>query len=311
MSKSDTDWLDGLELSPITPDKAASEHNYNSSGWKFYIKVRPYLGEYWRQFNSDLNSKGKAKHRTVEEFARVKFKKKEERELFYLMTCSNEEWEVGATLDKSKKKIVPWLGDWRQRRKNGYWNEDNGFHTTYLRKALKEGIESSQAIKATAPFLIQSLMRWNRMQAKIDEAYGGEMFLDEAPNTPRNKARFDAYTKMTAAVEKMKIKLMQEWMRIHGVNPSDPQQMFNMAVMAQSFAQAGAAGALTGVAAAQGYMLQNPNGAPTLLSRDALLLADHLTAHTKNFKEMPKEVTLDGDEVVEIKEKKNGKHATQ
>lgn len=308
MGKSDTDWLDDID-SPILPDDKVSKSNYHDSGWRFYIKLRPYLAEYWRQFNSDLNSKGKSKYRTVDDFIKAKFKSKTERELFYLMTCSEAEWEIGASLDNSKKKAIPWLGDWYKRRKNGYWNEDNGFHTSYLKKAIKEGIESSQAIKATAPFLIQSLMRWNRMQAKIDEAYGGQLFLDEAPNTPKNKSRFEAYTKMCKIVEGMKIKLMNEWMRVHGVNPNDPQQMFNMSALAQGFAQAGAAGALSGVAAAQGFMLSNPNGqAPTMLSRDALLLADHLTSHTKSFKEMPKDVVIDHEP---DKKKTNGKHSTQ
>jgi hypothetical protein len=83
-----------------------------------------------------------------------------------------------------------------------------------------------------------------------------------------------------------------------------------MATLAQQFGQVGAAGALTGVAS--GIMLQNPNGPPTNLSRDTLLLAENIHQHSMDFAEVKEkviEVINPLDKVDKVKT--NGKHSTQ
>jgi hypothetical protein len=304
------DW-DDLELdAPIIPEDK-KEDSYAHSGWKFYLKVRIHLNDYWQEFNSSLDKKQNPKYKTVRRFAESKFKKTEERDLFYLMTCSYQEYEACAreTHKANSRMIVPWVGDWVKRRKNGYWQESNSVYIKSLRKTIKDNQNSTEAIKATGPFLIQEMMRYSRLQGKIEQAFGGEPFLDEAPTTSANKKRFDVFIEMLAKVTGMKMKLLHEWMRIHGVNPHRPNEMWNMSALAQSFGQVGAAGALTGAAAVQqGIMLSNPNGQPTLLSRDALLMADHLTDMTKAFQDTTvKEKVIDA----KPKEKTNGKHVTQ
>lgn len=313
MAKATQDeWDIDIPESPITPTeegRAAKESSYQSNGWKFYIKVRPYLSEYWREFNGTVDRKGRNKYRTVREFTKDKFKKSVDRDLFYLMVCPYEEWQACArtTTKPDSKMSVPWLGDWYKRRKNGYWQEDNSIYIKSLRKAIKENLNSTEAIKATAPFLVQEMMRYSRLQSKVEEAFSGEPFLQDAPTSPANRLRFKTYLRMLQVVTGLKIRLIQEWMRVHGVNPNEPNQMWNMAALAQMSGQIGAAGALTGVAAAQGIMLSNADGSsPTMLSRDALLLADGMLAKTREFKMKDKEVILDGDELV-TKEKTNGK----
>lgn len=308
--KDNMDWIDGLDVSPIMPSKRSKQNvSHSSPGYKFYIKIKENIPELWDEFNS-AQSKGKAKYKTVRSFAKVKFKKKDENKLFILMTCTEEEWESHVTTEKgrSDKHVCPWLGNWDARRKNGYW-QDSTVHASYLKAALKETVESSQAIKATAPFLVQEMMRYNRLISKIETAFGGEPFLDDIPNSPKNKSRFDAYVDMLTKATNMKLKLVQEWMRIHGVDPLAPNEMFNPGVFAQLGGQIGAAGALTGYAAAQGFALQNPEGPPTILNRNALLLADHLVQHSEKYKDE----VLDGQEVVarqdEVKTNGKVKHA--
>lgn len=305
-------WIEDLDddipIIPTGSKKASDEVNYASQGWKFYVKLKSQLSELWLEFNNTIGKSGRRpKYATVRDFAKVKFKNKEERNMFVLMTCSKREWEVCAS-NGSIKKTVPWLGDWVKRRKNGYWMEDNSYQISNLKKVIKENLESAAAIKATAPFIIQELLRYNKLQAKVEELYGGNPLSDD-PRDKKNKEKFKDYLDMISSVTALKVKLIREWMRIHGVSPETPNEMWSMAQLAQGFAQAGAAGALTGMVASQGLMLQNPEGAPTVLSRDALLLADHLTSHKELFKDAPMviDATLVEDKE-ERKEKANGKH---
>lgn len=311
MSKKEDEygWIDGLEPDPITPSKNLKSSECNSKGWQFYIKIKNHISDYWLEFNSTLNKKGTGnKYKYVRDFADSKFKNKEERHLFYLMTCSSREWETCATIDNSNKMLVPWLGDWIKIRKNGYWNGDNTYEVKKLKKAISEVVESSEAIKATAPFIIQQMKRFMRMQDKIDEAFAGELFLkEELPDKPKNKNRFRTYMKMQSAVVHELTKLWREWMRIHGVNPNDPQQMFNPAMLSQAMmnaGQIGAAGALSGVVAGRaGILLQGSNGeAPTLISRETLKLADHIMGRKEDFGDIPP---------AKAPVKVTGKHTTQ
>jgi hypothetical protein len=312
MSKKENDWDIDLDIpeEPITPVDKDDKH-YTSSGWKFYLSVRKHLNDYWQEFNGELDNKGKPKYRNVRKFVDSKFKRSADRDMFYTMICTYQEWELLASVDhgKSATKVIPWLGDWYKRRKNGYWQEDNSIYIKSLRRSIKENLDSSEAIKATAPFLIQEMMRYSKIQSKIEQAFGGQPFLDESPTSPANTKRFALFIDMVSKVSGLKIKLVHEWMRIHGVNPHEPNQMWNMAQLAQQFGQVGAAGALTGAAA--GIMLSNPSGAPTLLSRDALLLADNIVSHSKDFGE-PKTIDAETQSVKEKPNgKTNGKHVTQ
>ena len=314
MSKiKEVDELDDLDLDePIIPEDK-DDKKYTSTGWKFYLSVRKHLNTYWQEFNGELDSKGRQKYKNIRKFVESKFKRSADRDLFYTMICTYQEWELLASVDhgKSATKVIPWLGDWYKRRKNGYWQDNNSVYIKSLKKSIKENLDSTQAIKATAPFLIQEMMRYSKLQGKIEQAFGGQPFLDEAPTSSSNQKRFTTFMKMLSDVTGLKIKLLHEWMRIHGVNPNEPNQMWNMASLAQQFGQVGAAGALTGAAAAQGIMLSNPGGAPTLINRDALLLADNLINHSKDFGE-PKSVVLEAEPLKEkVNGKSNGKHVTQ
>jgi hypothetical protein len=313
MAKDNDTEMDGLEIDdskPIIPSNKIKQNVSTSSpGYKFYAKIRDYLPEYWDDFSTTIY-KGKPKYRTVRTFAQKKFKSKTEQRLFILMTASVDEWEAHSHTEqgKSDKHTCPWLGDWEAKRRNGYWTS-NTVHARYLKNALKETVESSKAIKATAPFILQMLMRWSKMEEKIDLAFGGEPFLEDNPSSSKNSQRFRAYKDALQAVTDQKLKLIREWMRIHGVNPDSPNEMFNMGVLAQLTGQVGAAAALTGFAAGQqGFALQNPQGAPTIISRDSLLLADHLTQHRAQYID----AVIDDDVVHQQthdkdKEKVNGK----
>lgn len=314
-------WIDGIDEAPIVPDnKEKRDYSHKSDGWKFYLKIRDRLPEFWDEFNTKTDNKGKPYYRNVKQLSISKFKKKPtEQQLFYWMICPYQEWAHTAyTKKEAKRHAVPWLADWEKRRKNGYWAEDNSYQIKNLNKVIKENIESGQAIKAAAPFLIKEMVMYDKLKNQVLEAFGGKALLDnESPTSKNNVFRFKVFMEMIGKVTGLKIRMIKEWMRINGIDPENPHQMFDMATLAQMSGQIGAQGALSGIAAAS-VMLQNPGGAPpTLINRDALLLAEHLTTHTKELG-IPKEgisviegVEVSTKHIQHNKDKPNGKHSTQ
>ena len=327
------DW-DLQEDEPITAleedGKKSHETSYTSAGWKFYIRIKEYIPDWWYEFNGKLNHKateeGRVRYRNINSFVNKKFKHSRDRELFGWMVGPKRIWEREAkSQKKSDKHIVPWLGDWDKRRKNGYWATENREQIKGLARAIKENVEGAQAIRATSPFIVQSLMRWVRLQDKIDELFDGQPFLmDEKPTSKNNYQRYKLYTQLHEQAEQLKNKTIEMWMRIHGVNPSNPHEMQDMATMAMLVGQSSAASALTGFTAALGNNNPNfqaiqqdgkPNGNHTLniggdqviISPDALLLAQHLVQHSQTFKKaLP---AIDGEIInkpVDKKEKTNG-----
>lgn len=311
MSKThEIDWSDLDDIPPIVPEPGNNKDklSYSTNGYKYYLKIKQQLQEWWDEFNSDTDKSGKPKYKNIRNFISTRTKNKEERHFLYLMIGPRPLDEENTN---SGKNIVPWLGDWYLRRKNGYWLEDNKLQVKQLSKAIKDNLNSSETVKASAPFLIQELMRINRLMGKLDELFGGNPFLmDENPSSKGNLIRFGTYTKMFNELFKAKKLIIHEVMRVMGINPHDPGQMHNMAQLAAVSGQIGASAALTG-AMAGSYQLPGNTGPGIVISRDALLIGDFLTKHGATFKKELPELILEGDEVKEVVAKSNGKHKTQ
>jgi hypothetical protein len=316
------DWLEDEEELEILSDEAKSSKEYESAGWKFYLKLKDLLPDWWREFNGEVTyrkHKGSMNHhRCIESFAKKKLKDKLERKFFIWMVSPKKVWEQEALSKHGNKKRVPWLGDWEAKRKNGYWLTNRALVGS-LRKAVRENLESGKAIRATAPFIIQVLMRRQRLVEKINEKFQGEPFYaDERLDSKNNQRRVNTYRKMLLEAESDIFGAIHEWMRIHGVNPKNPHEMADMATLAALSGQVGASAALTGMTAGLNmqpipgqngsHLLTTGDGNNVVVSLDALMLAAQLRNHESTFKRpLP---VIEAEEVPK-KEKTNGhaKHA--
>lgn len=315
--------IDEDELPVIALDRerrAAEYPGFETKGWKFYIKIKPQLMDWWREFNGELKAdrtKGvRNKYKTVYHFAKEKIKDHTERNWLIWMIGPKKVWERDAI--NHKRYIVPWLGDWQARRRNGYWETENREQIKYLKNAIKDNLEASKAIRATSPFVVQTLMRWVRLQEKIDKLFDGEPFGDEVPSK-QALARFKLYTSMHQQVEELKENTYKTWMMIQGVDPKSPHEMWDMTTVAQAIGQSAAAGALTGYTAGSmqpvldqdgkpnGHQQLNLNNQGIVISPDALLLAQHLVKHSQTFKRpLP---AIEGEIVQEEKKEKANGHS--
>jgi hypothetical protein len=305
----DLDYLENLEeLSaepPILPyeEGKGKKHGqstsikYKGPGWTYYLATRSKFPEWWEEFNNKLGSDTSPKYKTIRSFIQAKTKVKRQQEWLYTM--------FGPKPIEYKLE-VPWLGDWYKRRKNGYWNTETGFEYARLTRLINKNIESSDAIRSSAPFVIQDLVRITRLQEKVDAKFNGDPFLNGHPLSSGNKTRFKMYTKMHGTLIAMKRELIKDWMRVNGIDPNNPHQMHDMALVAQLSGGVGASAALAGFAAGQRALpsgdLATEKG--IVITRDAALLAQHLTQSAATWKKPLPDIELNGDELVEKKSKK-------
>jgi hypothetical protein len=312
------DWMEEEEsILPSHSDK--KDKNYQSPGWQFYVKIKDQIPDLWFEFNSAVKDKTKVKYRDAHSFAKKKFKHREERKYFEWMISPKFVWLEEAESSKGKY-VVPWLGDWYKRRQTGYWNTETREHIKGLTNAIKENVESSQAIRATAPFIVQELMRCVRLKEKIDDLFHGEPF-DGTELSKKQSSRFRHYLEMHNKVWEDMQSRIKMWMTIHGVNPDNPHEMQDMATLAQLIGQSSAASALTGMTAGLGINPSLPvenkgngtvlqlNGSKVEIPLDALLLAKHLVDHSNTFLK-PLPPVVDGEVIKKeekIKDKHNGK----
>jgi hypothetical protein len=93
--------------------------------------------------------------------------------------------------------------------------------------SVKQSLDSAAATARTAGPIERDLLRYERLQRRVDAAPGDKLFLpDRSPVSPRNRQRFTKYFEMMKSLTMLKIKLIHEFMRVHGVDPSYPQEMW-------------------------------------------------------------------------------------
>lgn len=265
-------------IAPTAPDQKFAFSN-TGKGYLLYKSIR--WDEWWDEFSSAIETSGKLKHRTAWAFIKAKTRNKQEREYLYEMIGPRPQPQPGV-----KTLRVPWLGDWQRRRASGFWSLSDPVKMRSLNRTIKERSDALEAARALAPISLQSLARYGRLIEKIDEAFGGSPFLpDKPPTHPDNKKRFKAYVKMLQQAEGLQKQAIELWLRSHGLDPSQPEQWLQMAVIAAS--GAGAAAALTGAKHGIAGMLSAVgNIAPTGQAAlpDGMTATDLLIAKTMNEK---------------------------
>jgi hypothetical protein len=157
---------------PINPVRGLPlKVHQKSPAYAFYGEIKGQLREWWDEFNTRMDDKGKLYYRTVIKFAREKGKTRLEQELILEMIGPKPELKPGRA-----KLRVPWLGDWQRRRDNGFWCPRQRSHFQELARSFKEKMVGWDAIRMTAPILIAEWARLEKHQEELDELFGGRQF---------------------------------------------------------------------------------------------------------------------------------------
>jgi hypothetical protein len=108
-------------------------------------------------------------------------------------------------------------------------------------RAFKRALEAVKAMRVMAPLLEQELRQYVTLQEKIKSAFGGNPFLpDEPPTSAVNMRRFRAYIGMRKSATMMIVKVTNELMRAHGVDPNHPHDMWELPWFAGAVGVSGA-----------------------------------------------------------------------
>jgi hypothetical protein len=268
---------------PVAPSKEFRA-NKKEKPYKFYLSVRQLLPEWWEEFNSALDESGTLKYRSVRQFALAKVKNRRQQELICEM--------IGPRPDR-KRLRVPWLADWLQRRLGIQAGPPLPDEIKVLAQTFRDKIAAVDAVRSAAPFVIAELARYTRVSEQIDKVFAGQpLDPNKAPHGPENQARFKAYQTMQFALTDMKLVLIDQWMTIHGVDPKDPVQVFQLNTISPNVSSQG---------------VGRPRNDLPWREMELLKLARALQAHEKNFGlPVPKELLGD---VMEVEEPERPKKA--
>jgi len=94
--------------------------------------------------------------------------------------------------------------------------------------SIRLNLGAAESIRAMAPLLERELIRCEKLQKQVDAAFGNLFLSGESPVSPKNQQRFKKYFEMTKSVAMLKFKLIHEFMRVHGVDPARPHQMYEI-----------------------------------------------------------------------------------
>jgi hypothetical protein len=242
--------------SPVASSKEFRA-NKREKPYKFYLFVREKLPEWWEEFNTALDESGMLKYRTVRQFALAKVKNRRQQELICEM--------IGPRPDR-KRLRVPWLGDWKQRRMGIQAGPPLPEEIKTLAQTFRDKIAAIDAIRSAAPFLVTEIARYSKMAEEVDKVFAGQpLDPNKPPHSSENQARFRAYRLMQFSLTRMKLELRDQWMTIHGVDPKDPVQVFQLNTISRKGMASGLAGDLP------------------VREMELLKLARALQAHEKNF----------------------------
>ena len=161
---------------------------------------------------------------------------------------------------------MPWLGDWKQRRIGIQAGPPLPEEIKTLAQSFRDKLVAVEAVRSAAPFLIAELARYTKVSEEIDKAFAGQpLDPNKPPHSCENQARFRAYRMMQFSLTRMKLELLDQWMTIHGVDPKDPVQVFQLNTISRKGMASGLAGDLP------------------VREMELLKLARALQAHEKNF----------------------------
>jgi hypothetical protein len=169
---------------------------------------------------------------------------------------------------------VPYLGNWEQRRRNRFYVFDDLTKAKAVQEALKHRHELYEATRALAPLIAKRMAFWCQVRDQITEGYAGTLFEDNKSVTdPQQEKRVDEFLEWQERVEDVILRLEEQWMRIHGVDPQDPAQQWITAA-----ALGGKVGATVQRQISSGPVLIQDGQEfplPEKISYDTILLAQH------------------------------------
>jgi hypothetical protein len=221
-SESELDGILGTDFSdPVKLKLPATCFRLNNPAFVYYKSIQSKLSGWWEEFSTELDEKtGGPKYRTIRQFALVKSKVAREQEWIEQMIGPEPAaYNLrGSTRGKGVWLRVPWLGDWKARRLNGYWAPEHPAKIKALAKSLKEKLAGFEAVRSAAPFLVQMMAKYERLGEKVDQVFGGQPLDQKAGPSEANKARFYTYLEMQKSVTRIQLRLFHEWMLAHGVS---------------------------------------------------------------------------------------------
>ena len=262
--------LDDFE-SPTEVKTKGHPYTFHNDAWKYYQTIQPQLEEWWREWSETLDEKnGGPKYRTVGQFARSRSKDRREQNWIESMIGPEPALSLYKGPSKSKDRWlkVPWLGDWRKRRSNGYWAPEEPGKIKALTRSIKDKLQGFEAVQSSAPYLVQMMARYMRLGEQVDQVFGGQALDLNSGPTDKNKSRFYTYLEMQKAVTRVQLRLLHEWWTAHGLSTNGNPVMITQ--VNQMFQNAGI----------------SPAGMADSMSQkdlEAVKLAKMLSMHADNF----------------------------
>jgi hypothetical protein len=184
--------------------------------YRYYLSVLPRLPEWWDEFNTALDKSALPLYKNAFQFARAKGTNQQERDLLFEM--------IGPLPDR-KTLRVPWLGDWKKKRSAGFCTPTLNNNIKQLAAVCRDKLDTIEAIKSTAPYLVHELGQYSKLTEQINEAFNGVMFLPNLPpNAYENMARAKAFIVLHKSITRMKLELMDKWCLIHGMDVKNPHE---------------------------------------------------------------------------------------
>jgi hypothetical protein len=147
--------------------------------------------------------------------------------------------------------------------------------------SVEKCLAATESIQRMGRIIKRDLRRCERLQKKINAALGKQLFLPGQSATSRkNLRRFKIFFEILKSLMMLKIELIKQLMRIHGVNPSNPSEMWRIAEIAAAGMLTPAVPAMTrspGMPSERAVSSQPP------YSEEAVRLATYLTkrAHSR------------------------------
>jgi hypothetical protein len=252
-------------------------YRFRRSRDRNYYKLIPWPA-WWDEFNSAIDKNGRRKYRTSWSFICAKTKIHWQRTVLWEMIGPEP---VQTSNGENEFLRVPYLGDWEQRRRNGFYVFEDLTKAKAVQEALKHRNDSRETIRALAPLIAKRMAFWYQIRDQITEGYAGKIFEDNKPVTDvEQKKRVDVFLGWQRGVERDILRLEKQWMRIHGVDPLDPGQQW-----ITTAALGGKVGAAVAQISSPPMLILNGEELPLPedITYDAILLAHHLRTHAETF----------------------------
>jgi hypothetical protein len=203
----------------------------SNSAYQYYLSIKEQLPDWWNEFANALDKKtGGPKYKSVRQFAISRTSNKRHQDLIVKMIGPEPAAYNQRNPDKNhlssgtgKWLKVPWLGDWKSRRLNGYWSPQHPAKVKNLVKAIKEKLSGFEAVRSAAPFLVQMMAQYTKLSEQVNETFAGQGMDVNAGPSEANIARFHTYLNLQWALSLKQLRLLHEWYLAHGVSTNKEQ----------------------------------------------------------------------------------------